>query len=67
MQLSWNLQVRSGQPDPLGAHVVHVRKNRRNTAQLTRSFGVPRMGIKIFDQHLIHVIVHSENPRRGAA
>jgi hypothetical protein len=25
------------------------------------------MGIKIFDQHLIHVIVHSENPRRGAA
>ena len=28
VELSWNLQVWSGKPDPLGSDIVHVRKNR---------------------------------------
>src|SRR5437667_397642 len=32
LELSWNLQVRSCQPGPLRADIVHVREDRRNGA-----------------------------------
>src|SRR5208337_1896435 len=34
VELGWNLQVRSGKPDPLAADIVHVREDRRNGADL---------------------------------
>ena len=57
VELSWNLQVRSGKPDPLGADVVHVREDRRNGADLARRLGSPGRRVKMFDEHLVHAIV----------
>ena len=57
VELSWNLQVRSCKPDPLGADVVHVRENRRNCADLARRFGFPGGRVEMFDQNLIHPII----------
>src|SRR5712692_8497491 len=39
VELSWNLQVRSCKPDPLGADIVHVREDRRNGADVAGRFG----------------------------
>jgi hypothetical protein len=57
MQLSWNIQVRSGKPDPLGAHVVHVREDRLNRAAFARRFGSPRARVKMLDKYLIDMII----------
>jgi len=37
VKLSWNLQVWSGKPNPLGANVVHVREDGRNGCLLYTS------------------------------
>src|ERR1700733_8504429 len=34
VELGWNLQVRSGKPDPLGADIVHVGEDRRDAADV---------------------------------
>src|SRR5713101_262754 len=44
VELSWNLQVRSCKPDPLGADIVHVREDRRNGAGFAGRFGCRRFG-----------------------
>ena len=67
VELSWNLQVRSGEPDPLGADVVHVREDRRNGADLARRLGSPGDRIKVFDNDLVHAIVGGEDPDCGLA
>src|SRR5579863_10424636 len=41
IELSWNLQVRSRKPDPLGADIVDMRENRRNTTGFGGRFGSP--------------------------
>jgi hypothetical protein len=48
VELCWNLQVRSCQPDPLGADIVHMRKDRRNGASLAGRFGSPCRSVKMF-------------------
>ena len=35
LELRWDLQMRSVEPEPLAADIVHVRKDRRNTADLS--------------------------------
>ena len=61
VELSWKLQVRSGKPDPLGTHIVHVREDGRNTADLAGRFGSPGGRVKMFDKNLIHAIIGGKN------
>lgn len=62
VELSWNLQVRSGKPDPLATHIVNVREDRRNGASLARRFGSPRGRVQMFDENLVHPLVGSKDP-----
>jgi len=57
VELSWNLPVRNCKPDPLGADVVHVRKDRCNGADLSGRFGSPGDRVKLLDQNLVDAIV----------
>jgi hypothetical protein len=57
VELSWNVEVRSAEPDPLGADIVHVREDRRNGAGLAGRFGSPGGRIKMFDKDLVDPIV----------
>src|SRR5487761_1174548 len=57
VELSWNLQVRSCKPDPLGADIVHVREDRRNGAGTAGCHGSPGRRVKMFDKNLVHAIV----------
>ena len=67
VELSWNLQVRSGKPDPLGADIVHVREDRRNGADLAGRFGAPGSRVKMFDKHLVHAIIGGKDLDCGSA
>src|SRR5438034_2837753 len=64
---SWNLQVRSCKPDPLGADIVHVREDRRNGAGLARRFGSPGGRVKMFDKNLVHAIIGGKDLDCGSA
>lgn len=66
LELSWKLEVRGGKPDPLGADVVHVREDGRNSADLAGRFGFPGGRVKILDENLVHAIVGGKNPDRGS-
>ena len=67
VELPWNLQMRSCEPDPLGADVVHVRKDRRNRADLAGRYGSPGGGVKMFDESLIDAIVGGKDLDSGLA
>jgi hypothetical protein len=67
VQLSWNLQVRSCKPDPLGADVVHVREDGRDGAGLAGRFGFPRGRVKMLDKNLIDAIIGGKDLDRGSA
>src|SRR3984893_18118894 len=67
VELWWNLQVRSCQPHPLGADIVHVREDRRNGAGLARWFGSPGGRVKTFDKNLVHAIIGCKDLDRGSA
>src|SRR5205814_8962556 len=67
VELSWNLQVRSCKPDPLGADIVHVREDRCNGAHLAGRFGSPGGRVMMFDKNLVHAIVGGKDPDCGAA
>ena len=67
VELSWDLQVRSGKPDPLGADIVHVREDRRDGAGLAGRFGSPGGRIKMFDKHLVHALIGSKDLHCGLA
>src|SRR3989442_3632001 len=54
VELSWNLQVWSCKPDPLGADIVHVREDRRNGADLAGRLGSPGGRVKMFDENLVY-------------
>jgi|CZKL01.1.fsa_nt_gi hypothetical protein len=66
-ELPWDLEMWSGKPDPLGPHIVHVREDRRNAANITGRFDIPRPRVKILNQNLVHAIVGNEDPDRGSA
>src|SRR6202030_4666958 len=57
VELSWNLQVRSCEPDPLRADVVHVREDRRYGASLAGRFGFPGGRVKMLDKNLDHALI----------
>src|SRR5438270_4471164 len=57
VELSWDLQVRSCKPHPLGADIVHVREDRRIGAGLAGRFGSPGSRVKMFDKNLVHAII----------
>ena len=67
VELSWNLQVRSCKPDPLGADIVHVREDRRNGATLAGRFGSPGGRIEMFDKHLVDAIIGGKDAECGLA
>src|SRR6267378_4386390 len=67
LQLSWNLQVRSCKPDPLGADIVHVRENCRNGAGPAGWFSFPGGGVKMFDKNLVHAIIGGKDLDCGSA
>src|ERR1700756_2761397 len=53
--------MRSSEPDPLGADVVHVREDRCDGADVTGRPGFPEGRIKILAENLIHAIVGGED------
>jgi len=69
VELSWNYQVRSGKPDPLGADIVHVREDRRNGADvvLAGRFCCPGGRVKMFDKNLVNAIIGSKDSDCGTA
>src|SRR6266851_10191388 len=67
VELSWNLQVRSCKPDPLGADIVHVREDRRNRADLAGRFSSPSGRVKMCDKNLVHPITSGKDLDCGSA
>jgi hypothetical protein len=67
VELWRHLEVRSSKPDPLATHIVHVREDRRNGANLALRFGSPCRGVKMFDDYLIHALIGGKRPNRGWA
>src|SRR5437867_5800881 len=67
IELSWNLQVRSCKPDPLGADIVHVREDRRDGAHLAGRFGSPGDRVKMFDKNLVQAVIGGKDPDCGSA
>ena len=67
VELSWNLQVRSCKPDPLGADIVHVREDGRNGAGLAGRFGSPGGRVKMFDKNLVRAIIGGKDLDCGSA
>ena len=56
-ELSRNLEVRSGKPDPLGANIVHVSEDGDDRAGLTGRLGAPSRRLKMLDEHLVHALI----------
>ena len=67
MELVRNFQVRSGEPEPLGADIVHVGEDRCNRAGLAGQFGSPGSRVKIFDKNLVYTVVSGKGLDRGPA
>jgi hypothetical protein len=57
VELPRNFQVRGGQPNPLGADVVHVGEDGDDRAGLAGRFGSPGARVEMFDEHLIHALI----------
>jgi len=67
VELWWGLQVWSCKPDPLAAHIVHVREDCRNGAGLARRFGSPGSRVKMFDKNLVHAFIGGKDLGGGSA
>jgi hypothetical protein len=67
VELSWNLEVRSGKPDPFGADIVHVREDGRDGTGFAGRLGFPGGRVKSFDQDLVQAVVDGKYPDRGSA
>ena len=66
-ELSWNVQVRCCKPDPLGADIVHVRKDRRYGADVAGRLGSPGGRAKMLDKNLVHSIISCKDLDCGSA
>jgi len=62
VELSWNFQMWSCKPDPLASHIVHVREDCRNRADLAGRFGSLGGRGKMFDKHLVHALIGRKDP-----
>ncbi len=60
VELRRDFQVWSGEANPLGAHIVHVREDGRDAADLAGRCGPPCAGVKIFDEQLVHALVRGK-------
>src|SRR6266852_6758709 len=67
VELCRNLQLRSCKPDPLGADIVHVREDRRNSPDVAGRFRSPGGSVKMFDKNLVHAIIRGKDPDCGSA
>src|SRR5271157_2107235 len=67
VELWWNLQVRSREPDPLGADIVHMREDRGNGAGVAGRFGDPDGRVKMFDENLVHALIGGKDLDCGSA
>jgi len=71
VELGWNFQVRSCEPDPLGADVVHVGEYRRDVSGFGWRFGwqisSPCGRVKMFDKKLVHAIIGGKDLDCGSA
>jgi len=61
IQLWGSLHVRSCQPDPFAADVMHVREDCRDGANVARGSGSPCVNGKMLDKTLVDVIVGGED------
>ena len=59
-------QIRSGQPDPFGSNIVHVREDRRNRASLARRPSLPRRRVEMLEKKLVHALVSGKDPDCGS-
>ena len=59
--------MRSCEPDPLRADIVHVREDRRNGAGLAGRLGPPDGRVKTFDENLVHAIIGGKDLDCGVA
>jgi hypothetical protein len=66
VELLWNLQVRSGKPDPLCADIVHMGEDGGDGASFAGRFGFPGDRVQTFDQHLVHALVGGKELDRGS-
>ena len=66
VELRRNSQVRSREPDPLAADIMHVREDGRNGADLPGRFGrrfyFPDGGVKMLDKNLVHALISGKDP-----
>lgn len=67
VEFSRNLQVRSREPDPLGAHIMNVRENCRDGANLARRFCSPGGWIQMRDRDSVDAIVGNKDLVGGPA
>jgi hypothetical protein len=67
LELSYNFQVRSCKPDPLGADIVDVGKNRCDRANLAWRFRCPCRWVKMRDKDLVHALIGGEDLHGGSA
>jgi hypothetical protein len=58
--------MRGGQPDPLGADIVHMRENRGYGAHVSGRLRRPYGRVKVFDQNLVHAIVDCKSLDSGS-
>ena len=66
-ELRWNFQVRSGEPDPLGADIVYVGEDRCNGADVAGRFCCPNGGVELLDEKLVYAIIGGKYLDRGPA
>src|SRR5271157_1454510 len=67
VELWWNLQVRSCQPDPLGADIVHMREDRGSGAGVAGRCGDTDVRVKMFDERLVHALIGGKDLDCGSA
>jgi hypothetical protein len=67
VQLLRNFEVCGGQPDPLGANVVHVGEDRGDGPGLAGRFGAPGARIEMFDKKLVHALIGGKDVDGGSA
>ena len=67
VQLLRNFEMRSAEPDPLGANVVHVGEDRDDGTRLAGGLGIPRARVEMFDEHLVHALTGGKDLDCGPA
>jgi hypothetical protein len=61
VELGGDFEMRRGEPDPLGADVVHVREDRRNGADVAGWLGCPDRGSEMGEEELVQALVSGED------